>query len=76
MAAELPSNPATDIATLRSQFRDGKKSLIEHFMASRATAPVATRMIKALTRHVDATLTQLWIQSGLPASATLVAVGG
>jgi [protein-PII] uridylyltransferase len=76
MAAELPSNPATDIATLRSQFRDGKKSLIEHFMASRATAPVAVRMIKALTRHVDTTLTQLWTQSGLPASATLVAVGG
>ena len=76
MAAELPRDPATDIATLRSQFRDGKKSLIEHFMASRATAPVATRMIKALTRHVDTTLTQLWTQSGLPASATLVAVGG
>ena len=76
MAAELPHHTVTDLATLRNQFRDGKKALIEHFMASRATAPVAARMIKALTRHVDTTLTQLWTQSGLPASASLVAVGG
>ena len=65
-----------DIAALRSQFRDGKKALITHFMASRATAPAATRLIKALTRHVDATLALLWAQTSLPASTALVAVGG
>ncbi len=73
----LPARSQTmDIAALRSQFRDGKKALIAHFMASRATAPAATRLIKALTRHVDATLALLWARSGLPASTALVAVGG
>jgi [protein-PII] uridylyltransferase len=72
-----PSEPAAlDVPALRSQFRDGKRALIEHFMQSRATAPAATRLIKALTRHVDAMLTQLWTQCGLPAGAALVAVGG
>ena len=68
--------PEFDIAALRVGFKDGKKALINHFMASRATAPAATRLIKALTRHVDATLASLWTHSGLPASAALVAVGG
>ena len=74
----LPALPAPgpDIAALRSQFRDGKKALIAHFMASRATAPAASRLIKALTKHVDSTLSRLWAQSGLPAGAALVAVGG
>ena len=78
MAAEtLPGTvPGWDIAALRAGFRDGKKALIAHFLASRATAPAATRLIKALTRHVDATLATLWAHSNLPASAALVAVGG
>ena len=70
-------NPApTDLAALRSQFRDGKRALIDHFLSSRASAPAAARLVKALTRHVDAMLATLWAQSGLPASAALVAVGG
>ena len=78
MAAEtLPGTaPGLDIAALRAGFRDGKKALIAHFLASRATAPAATRLIKALTRHVDATLASLWAHSNLPGSAALVAVGG
>ena len=72
----VPLVPLLDIAALRSEFRDGKKALIAHFMASRASAPAATRLIKALTRHVDTTLALLWAQSGLPAGAALVAVGG
>ena len=68
--------PQPDIAALRTQFRDGKKALIAHFVQSRATAPAASRLIKALTRHVDATLAQLWTDCGMPASTALVAVGG
>ena len=72
-----PGNiPATDIASLRAEFRDGKKALISHFMASRASAPAATRLIKALTRHVDVCLGLLWAHSGMPNAAALVAVGG
>ncbi len=70
------SVPVTDIASLRAEFRDGKKALIGHFMASRASAPAATRLIKALTRHVDVCLAALWAHSGMPNAAALVAVGG
>ena len=65
-----------DIAALRGQFRDGKQLLIARFLQSRATAPAASRLVKALTRNVDASLTALWAHAGLPASAALVAVGG
>ena len=74
--------PAADDATLlnvpalRERFRDGKRALIAHFLQSRASAPAATRLVKALTRHVDGLLVQLWTHSGLPATAALVAVGG
>ncbi|OYV01173.1 MAG: bifunctional uridylyltransferase/uridylyl-removing protein, partial [Burkholderiales bacterium PBB5] len=75
--AVTPGTAGTlDIAALRSRFRDDKQALIAHFMQSRATAPAATRLIKALTRLVDATLTELWRATPLPAGAALVAVGG
>ena len=75
-APGAPALPELDLAALRAQFRDGKRALIEHFMQGRATAPAATRLIKALTRHVDATLTLLWGHCAMPANAALVAVGG
>ena len=73
---DLPSAAPLDIAAHRSQFRDGKQALIAHFLQSRASAPAASRLIKALTRHVDAALALLWAHAGMPASAALVAVGG
>ncbi len=68
--------PALDLPALRAQFRDGKRALIAHFMQARATAPAATRLIKALTRHVDASLAALWQHCDMPAAAALLAVGG
>ena len=76
VALEPPAPPPLDLAVLRTRFRDGKRALIAHFMQARATAPAATRLIKALTRHVDATLADLWHHCGMPASAALLAVGG
>ncbi len=73
-AETLP--PALDLAVLRSQFRDGKGALLGEFMQGRATATAASRLIKALTRQVDAMLATLWSQCELPADAALVAVGG
>ena len=61
---------------LRAQFREGKAALLAHFADSRATAPATSKLVRALTRHVDATLTTLWADAGLPADAALVAVGG
>jgi len=76
VAPAPPAPPPLDLAVLRTRFRDGKRALIAHFMQARATAPAASRLIKALTRHVDATLADLWQQCGMPASAALLAVGG
>ena len=64
------------IPELRARFRDGKRALIHHFLQSRASATTAAQLIKALTRHVDTTLAELWRHSAMPAAAALVAVGG
>ena len=63
-------------AALRAQFRAGKATLLQHFVASRPTVTAASRLTRALARHVDATIAVLWEEAGLPASAALVAVGG
>ncbi|WP_428425596.1 [protein-PII] uridylyltransferase [Methylibium sp.] len=67
---------APTVPALRARLRDGKAALIEHFRASRPTAPAATRLIRGLARHVDATLLHLWQHALMPKGAALVAVGG
>ena len=76
LLATADAPPVLDLPTLRAQFRDGKRDLIAHFMQARATTPAATRVIKALTRHVDSCLCLLWQRCDMPATAALVAVGG
>ena len=71
----VPLAPAS-VMTLRARLRGGKAALLEHFKAARPTAASATRLIKALTRHVDAVLCELWAGGQMPANAALVAVGG
>jgi [protein-PII] uridylyltransferase len=68
--------PAVNVAVLRAQFRAGKADLLDSFASTRPSATAASKLIKALTRHVDAQLTMLWAQCALPAGAALVAVGG
>ncbi len=64
------------LADLRTRFRDEKSALLDAFRASRATPTAAQRLVRALTRLVDRTLTTLWAREGMPAHAALVAVGG
>jgi [protein-PII] uridylyltransferase len=64
------------VALLRLRFREGKAALLERFRADKPTAKAAHQLTRALARHVDATLTALWAEAGLPADATLVACGG
>ena len=64
------------VAALRTRFRDGKTALIERFRAARPTVKAAHQLVRALARHVDATLCALWNDARLPADAALVAVGG
>ena len=64
------------VAALRSGFRDGKAALLKHFSESRPTATAASRLVRALARHVDGTVAALWAHAGLPPEAALVAVGG
>jgi [protein-PII] uridylyltransferase len=67
---------ARSISEQRAQFREGKGALLAHFRESRATAPAATRLVRALARHVDQTLLELWEHALMPPGAALVAVGG
>jgi [protein-PII] uridylyltransferase len=64
------------VAELREQFRSGKAALLNHFAESRATAPAATALLRALAKHVDQTLADLWAHAGMPSQAALLAVGG
>ena len=64
------------VARLRERFRGGKASLLETFRHARPTAPAALRLIRGLTRHVDATLVDLWRHAAMPPGAALLAVGG
>jgi [protein-PII] uridylyltransferase len=70
-----PHGPRS-VASMRARFREGKAALLEHFRESRATTLASTRLTKALTRHVDSVLAELWEHAAMPAGATLVAVGG
>ena len=68
--------PGLGLPELRQQFREGKAALIEEFRAARASTAAASRLVRALARHVDATLCGLWAQAGMPEHAALLAVGG
>ncbi len=72
----LMESPAAGVASLRTQFRDGKAALVQRFMQARATAPAAAQLTRALARHADAALGELWQRSGMPPGAALLAVGG
>jgi [protein-PII] uridylyltransferase len=77
----VPASPRAPqgLAALRMACREGKADLLRQFAAGRATAPSATRLLKALARHVDVVLGAAWIEAGLDRAASqaaLVAVGG
>ena len=76
MVAEANSDRQASVATLRKQFRDGRAALIAQHGQARATATSAGRLLRALARHVDQMLLQVWRIAQVPDSATLVAVGG
>jgi [protein-PII] uridylyltransferase len=74
-AAQAPEADRS-VAALRTRFRDGKAALLQGFGAGRASAPAAARLVRALARHVDQTLCEMWALAAMPADAALVAVGG
>jgi len=77
IAVDTPAPAAArSLAEQRSRFREGKAALMAHFSESRATAPAATRLVRALARHVDQTLLGLWEHAMMPPGAALLAVGG
>jgi [protein-PII] uridylyltransferase len=61
---------------MRERLQGGKATLLEAFSNARATTRAAAKLTKALTRHVDRMLLELWAQSGMPPGAALAAVGG
>jgi [protein-PII] uridylyltransferase len=64
------------VAELRQRFKLGKQALLDHFAESRPTTAGATRLLRGLARHVDATLQTLWSLQPMPVGASLVGVGG
>ncbi|KQV98455.1 [protein-PII] uridylyltransferase [Rhizobacter sp. Root1221] len=70
------SRPPNGVAALRARFREGKAGLLKTFGESRATAAAAAKLLRALCRHVDGTLADLWEHAMMPPGAVLVAVGG
>ncbi|WP_164963860.1 [protein-PII] uridylyltransferase [Rubrivivax sp. JA1026] len=78
MSAQIDAPPRApgSVAALRARFRDGKAALVGHFRTARPTTTAARQLLKALARHVDATLADLWAHAGMPPGAALVAVGG
>ena len=64
------------VAELRQQFKAGKQSLIDDFMAARPTQAGAQTLLRRLARHVDDTLRSLWLAAGMPEGSCLAAVGG
>ncbi|WP_040499897.1 nucleotidyltransferase domain-containing protein, partial [Ideonella sp. B508-1] len=64
------------MSEIRQRFKQGKAELLDHFREARPTVISASRLMKALARHVDTTLSQLWHQAALPSQAALIAVGG
>ncbi len=75
-STRAPAGAPRSISEQRAQFREGKAALLTHFRESRPTAPAATRLVRALARHVDQTLLELWEHAMMPPGAALVAVGG
>ena len=73
---DAPRISTARLTELRTAFREGKSRRIEGFRHSRPTPSSAVQLIRGLARHVDTSLCSLWQASGMPASATLVAVGG
>ena len=74
--APQPSRPPDGLASMRERLQGGKAALLEQFRQSRPTTRAAAKLTKALTRHVDQLLIELWAHVGLPPGAALAAVGG
>jgi [protein-PII] uridylyltransferase len=71
-----PGTPEHGIARLRLKFGADKNALLESFAAARPSAQAAITLTRGLARLVDATLAELWVASGMPSGAALVACGG
>ncbi len=77
LASDLSATPgALALPELRARFRGGKATLLSHFAEARPTAPAAAKLIRALSRHVDETLIDLWHRAAMPDGTALLAVGG
>ncbi|HEX6364340.1 MAG TPA: nucleotidyltransferase domain-containing protein, partial [Albitalea sp.] len=75
-AALHPAGPPGSVAEVRTRVRAGRDELIAQFRHGRPSITAATRLVRALARHVDQALTELWARADLPPGAALVAVGG
>ncbi|MEW6694165.1 MAG: [protein-PII] uridylyltransferase [Pseudomonadota bacterium] len=74
--APPPIPQSDDIAALRQRYRDDKQALLQAIAGLSGRARSVAPLLRRLSRLTDRTLRTLWRRAGLPASLTLVAVGG
>jgi len=58
--------------SLRAQLREGRQAIVDDYLRDRRPE----RLLKHIARNADHVLTQAWKTFNMPASTTLVAVGG
>ena len=77
MSETAPSPAATGgLRELRDRYREGKAALLAQFRESRASLAAVTALLRALCRHTDQVLAELWQHAAMPPSAVLMGVGG
>jgi [protein-PII] uridylyltransferase len=64
------------LAGARDAFRVARADKLQIFALARPTVVAAATLIRDLAKVVDEHLSKLWAQTGMPAQAALVAVGG
>ncbi|HZV92480.1 MAG TPA: [protein-PII] uridylyltransferase, partial [Caldimonas sp.] len=76
IAAPATGEAGGGVAAVRARHRDAKSELLARFARARPTARAALTLVRSLAGEVDSTLLALWQLAGMPAEASLVAVGG
>ena len=70
-------SPAQDeLGALRDQHRAGKTATLTQLLNPAMQPRSVKGVLRALSKHTDTTLRAVWKLSLMPASATMVAVGG
>ncbi|MGV3569570.1 MAG: [protein-PII] uridylyltransferase [Ramlibacter sp.] len=75
-AAALPATPAPAVQAVRDALRAGKAAVLQQLQAEGGSTRGIRPLLLALAQRADEALRALWLNAGVPAGLSLVAVGG